>query len=60
MTKHDEMIVDESRWVMSAEDGNPAGPLFSGGEFAAADIVGAAFRSTQVSICTGSHTIQCC
>jgi hypothetical protein len=47
------------RWLLSAED-NPAGPLYSGGAFAEADIVGSTGRKTEVSICSGSHTVQCC
>ena len=48
------------RWILSAEGDNPAGPLFSGGEYAAADIVGSATRSTACSACSGSHTVACC
>ena len=48
------------RWVLSAEGDNPAGPLFAGGEYAAADIVGSATRSTACSACSGSHTASCC
>ena len=54
-----QMMQGDDRWLLSAED-NPAGPLYSGGKFAEADIAGSTGRKTQVSICTGSHTIQCC
>ena len=53
-----------TQWRESADDANPAGPLFAGGAFAEADIVSAADFPTiggnPPSICTGSHTIQCC
>jgi hypothetical protein len=54
-----QMTQGSDRWLLSAEN-NPAGPLYSGGAFAEADIVGSTGRKTQVSICTGSHTIACC
>lgn len=54
-----QMMQSDDRWLLSAED-NPAGPLYSGGAFAEADIVGSTGRKTQVSLCTGSHTIACC
>lgn len=54
-----QMMQADDRWLLSAED-NPAGPLYSGGAFAEADIVGSAGRNTLCSICTGSRTIQCC
>ncbi|HEV7661403.1 MAG TPA: DUF6229 family protein [Allosphingosinicella sp.] len=54
-----QMTHGDDRWLLSAED-NPAGPLYSGGKFAEADIVGEGGRKTQVSVCSGSHTVQCC
>lgn len=38
---------------------SPAGPLFSS-QYSQAEIVEIAGRNTQLSICTGSGTIQCC
>lgn len=50
-------LVDD--WRNGAEN-NPAGPLFSGGAFAQADIVNALAFDTNCCLCTGSRTIQCC
>jgi len=54
-----QMTQTDNRWLLSADD-SPAGPLYSGGKFAEADIVGSIGRGTLCSICTGSRTIQCC
>lgn len=54
-----QMMQTDNRWLLSADD-SPAGPLYSGGKFAEADIVGSVGRNTLCSICTGSRTIQCC
>jgi len=54
-----QMMQGDDRWLLSAED-SPAGPLYSGGKFAEADIAGNTGRKTQCSICTGSVTIHCC
>lgn len=54
-----QLMQEDHRWLLSAED-NPAGPLYSGGTFAEADIVGDGGRKTLCSICTGSHTVHCC
>ena len=44
------------------DDQHPAGPLFAGGEFAEADIVGDIVRYTGMcgTDCSGSHTRYCC
>jgi hypothetical protein len=52
-------VQKDDNWLDSADD-SPAGPLFSGGAYAEADIVGSAYRNTMLSICTGSVTIACC
>ncbi len=53
-----------AQWRDGADIDNPAGPLFAGGEYVAADIVAAAEPTTlgghPPSACTGSHTISCC
>ncbi|HEY2071611.1 MAG TPA: DUF6229 family protein [Rhizomicrobium sp.] len=53
-----------AQWRDGADIDNPAGPLFAGGEYAAADIVAAAEPTTlggvPCSACTGSHTNPCC
>jgi hypothetical protein len=53
-----------SQWREDAGSENPAGPLFAGGEFAAADIVSASEPTTlgghPLSVCTGSGTVACC
>jgi hypothetical protein len=50
-----------SSWLMSAED-SPAGPLFTGGKHAEADIVGAVVILTRgtCSSCTASRGGECC
>ena len=49
-------------WLTAADDDSPAGPLFTGGEFAEADIVGAVVIETRgtCSSCTASRGGQCC
>jgi hypothetical protein len=51
-----------AQWRQSADDQHPAGPLFAGGEFAEADIVGDIVRYTGMcgTDCSGSHTRYCC
>ena len=50
-----------SGWLMSADD-SPAGPLFTGGKYAEADIVGAVVILTRgtCSSCTASRGGECC
>jgi len=50
-----------SSWLMSADD-CPAGPLFTGGKYAEADIVGAVVILTRgtCSSCTASRGGECC
>jgi uncharacterized protein DUF6229 len=50
-----------SSWLMSADD-SPAGPLFTGGKYAEADIVGAVVILTRgtCSSCTASRGGECC
>jgi hypothetical protein len=50
-------------WLAADEDGDsPAGPLFTGGKFAEADIIGASLIETRgtCSSCTASRTTFCC
>jgi hypothetical protein len=49
-------------WLSAADDLSPAGPLFTGGKFAEADIVGATIRETRgtCSSCTASRGSYCC
>jgi hypothetical protein len=61
------MLANRSRtvqqWRNVADDANPAGPLYIAGAFAEADITNpgpVAFSGMGVSICTGSHGIDCC
>jgi Family of unknown function (DUF6229) len=51
-----------ARWRTTADDSNPAGPLYSGGAFAEADIVAQERMSTLhgCSACTASATSECC
>lgn len=51
-----------AKWRTTADDSNPAGPLYSGGVFAEADIVATEFIVTLhgCSACTASHTSECC
>ena len=51
-----------AEWRNSADESNPAGPLFSGGEFAEADIAGDFIHMTGQcgTGCSGSRTRQCC
>ena len=50
-----------SSWLGSADD-SPAGPLFTGGKYAEADIVGAVVVLTRgtCSSCTASRGGECC
>jgi hypothetical protein len=54
----DEIVLS---WLGSPE-ASPAGPLFTGGKFAEADIVGAAIFETRgtCSSCTASRNVACC
>ena len=55
------MVAEEiaAQWRDSAEEDNPAGPLYAGGEFAEADMVGGADLRTG-DLC-GTHTgTGCC
>lgn len=49
-------------WLVAADDDSPAGPLFTGGKYAEADIIGAVIRETRgtCSSCTASRGTQCC
>lgn len=49
-------------WRAQAGTGNPAGPLYAGGEFAVADMISEATPITERcgTICTGSLDKQCC
>lgn len=51
-----------ARWRTEADSGNPAGPLFSGGEHAAADIVCETVSTSGYcgTACTFSRTQVCC
>jgi hypothetical protein len=51
-----------AKWRTTADESNPAGPLYSGGVFAEADIVAREFIVTLngCSACTASHTSECC
>jgi Family of unknown function (DUF6229) len=51
-----------ANWRTTADDSNPAGPLYSGGAFAEADIVAQEWIVTMhgCSACTASHTTDCC
>jgi hypothetical protein len=48
-----------ARW-RNGSNNSPAGPLFTSGEFAEADIINASAKGTSYSICSGSDTVQCC
>ena len=49
-------------WLSSADADSPAGPLFTGGKYAEADIVGAVVILTRgtCSSCTASRGGECC
>jgi hypothetical protein len=47
-------------WRSQADENNPAGPLFAGGEFVEADIIGDVTASTCGTGCSGSRTHYCC
>jgi uncharacterized protein DUF6229 len=50
-----------AQWRTVAGPGNPAGPFYASGEFAEPDIVEAEASYTgQCSLCSASHTLQCC
>jgi len=49
-----------AQWRDHGEQDNPAGPLFTAGEFAEADIVNATRGWTCGTYCTGSVVVQCC
>lgn len=53
-----------AEWRECADAGNPAGPLYSGGDYVEADIMGGdveitIFNCTSCAECTGSVTINC-
>ena len=58
--------MDENTWRENGSSDNPAGPLFSGGEYAAAEIVCEAGEATLVctgvcgTACSGSVGHPCC
>ena len=49
-------------WLSTDDDESPAGPLFTGGKYAEADIIGAIIRETRgtCSSCTSSRGLPCC
>lgn len=48
-------------WLREAGADNPAGPLYTGGDFVEADIVATVVIDTRrPSSCTGANTIPCC
>jgi hypothetical protein len=47
-----------AHWRTSADDDNPAGPLFS--DYAEFDLTANQAVVTNCSFCTGSRTVQCC
>jgi len=50
-----------AQWRISADEDNPAGPLYTGGDYAEADIITATFTlTTHCSSCTASRTVHCC
>jgi hypothetical protein len=58
--------MNENRWREDGSSDNPAGPLFSGGEYAAAEIVSEADGKTLIcsgacgTACSGSAGHDCC
>lgn len=50
---------DDALWRDSADDSNPAGPMFAGGEYAASDVAGDGDNGT-CSADTGSTRVNCC
>jgi hypothetical protein len=48
-----------AHWRTSADDDNPAGPLFSDG-YAEFDLTTSPNVMTNCSLCTASRNIQCC
>ncbi|MBW8803891.1 MAG: hypothetical protein AUG49_02055 [Catenulispora sp. 13_1_20CM_3_70_7] len=59
LDRADQIIAD---WLASADGDSPAGPLFTGGQYAEAEIVGAAIIETRgtCSSCTASRGSYCC
>lgn len=54
-----ERTADE--WRVTAGPDNPAGPLYASGSFAESDIIGACIVTTgECSLCSASHTLECC
>lgn len=52
-------VVD--RWRSEAGADNPAGPLYTGGRYAEADIIVSVVECTgRCSSCTASTTVACC
>jgi Family of unknown function (DUF6229) len=49
-------------WRSTAGPDNPAGPLYTAGMFAEADIIATELSLTRngCSACTASHTSECC
>ena len=58
-TDHIDRIVRE--WLSAADADSPAGPLFTGGKYAEADIIGAVHIETRgtCSSCTASRGVSC-
>lgn len=55
----------ENFWLSSADSDNPAGPLYASGEFAEAEVVGAADITITTNgrcgtACSASRTHYCC
>ncbi|MCP3097390.1 DUF6229 family protein [Myxococcus sp. K15C18031901] len=50
------------QWRNMADDNNPAGPLFVGGEFAESDIICETTTGSGKcgTACSGSRTLMCC
>lgn len=51
-----------AEWRVRADADNPAGPLYVGGQYAEADILGDVVLATGRcgTACSGSRTRQCC
>ena len=55
LTRPEDLV---AQWRTSDDD-NPAGPLFST-PFTEADLTNVISAGTNISVCTGSRTIDCC
>ena len=49
-----------AQWRSDADAGNPAGPLFSGGEFAVSDIISATDLMSTTPACETTHCGTAC